>query len=673
MLIYSHSAPDKLAPIAINKEFIQDSTDFCDLVDDPDIGIDVDIAIEYRAATTGDPDAIRRFLSTIQLSGYALDAHTLDHYVTRARNNPLFRPYIREAERIDFDFRDCLNSPCNYFAPTSNNIGSLADISSSLNYNTQPTISLTAIPAAFSMSMATLGKIPKSLQESFGELTQLTTDIFKNVMNIFNDDSEKVKEQEDAINSGSSYRSTSISDVYTSDYRHYMDVSTSAADLLGDIANTMGNCFRLYQYQHRYNPFDYNMNQQTANKSGILHKYGTSFTSLGYNGINLSHQRGYGTSNNSSALSPTPFAGRDSQLQGTLNGQTVKLYVTVFGGYYDQSNKALYRDASDKYNSAKGYEYFQNTQNGIGHRGGAYIFTPSLERTLINKVNQGFKYPSKQADPATGQFNRGFATDKTTLYNYFNLVAENVSRTQINQAVAQGTLKARINWNNKSFEIPVIDTKGPSSKIVSGTSYRVIDITADAAVDLWGLSLSESSSESGTIDTDVVETITNYISYKGASSSVAEVQFIIPGVFEPKLQSKRSSGSRGSIGGYSNGEIPSSALLPIGEGHKLYGTAAEAYLKMKAAAQADGIVLSVTDSYRSYDAQVDVAKRKGLYKDGGLAAVPGTSNHGLGKAVDLNNGTSSWPSTFKWLKQNAATYSFFNIPREPWHWEYRGP
>jgi hypothetical protein len=41
-----------------------------------------------------------------------------------------------------------------------------------------------------------------------------------------------------------------------------------------------------------------------------------------------------------------------------------------------------------------------------------------------------------------------------------------------------------------------------------------------------------------------------------------------------------------------------------------------------------GVDIGVTDSYRSYDAQVDVARRKGLYSQGGLAATPGTSDHG---------------------------------------------
>lgn len=532
MLIYSHSTPEKLAPISITKEYIQENTDLCGLVDDDDIGIDVDFALDYQAAITGDPEMIKTFITNLILSGYALDAYTLDWYVTRVKNNPVLFPYIGEVENesIFFDYRDCLNSPCNYFSPVTNNIGSLGDIANSSNYTTQPTTGISAIPAAFSMSMASLNKIPTSIRESIGDLTQLTTDIFKNTMNIFNDDPEKVQEQEDAIRAGTSYRSTSISDIYTADYRSYFDVSTAASDLLGNIASTMGNCFRLFQYQHRYNPFDYRMNLQSANKSGILRKVNATWAAMGYNGVNLDHQGDYSSSADEYTTAPNPFLvglGQDQQLGGTLTGDTVKLYVTVFGGYYDETNKALYRDASDKYNSAKGYEYFQNTQNGIGHRGGSYIYTPSLEQTLINKWTDGYRYPTNSSSPQQGVFNRGFATDKQTIYNYFSLVDPNFSKAAVSRAIAGGTLQARIKFNGSTHLLPVIDTKGPSTKTVSGTSYRVIDLTADTLIDLYGLSLTNSSTLAGTANTDIVETITNYKTYVGASSPIAEVQFVL--------------------------------------------------------------------------------------------------------------------------------------------------
>lgn len=121
-----------------------------------------------------------------------------------------------------------------------------------------------------------------------------------------------------------------------------------------------------------------------------------------------------------------------------------------------------------------------------------------------------------------------------------------------------------------------------------------------------------------------------------------------------------------------NGRLSDSMLAPIGGGQRLQPQAANAYLQMQAAAAADGVHWFVTDSYRTYAEQVDLAKRKGLYSEGGLAAQPGTSNHGLGLAVDLGD-TATKPLTateLTWLQRNAARFGFSTIPREAWHWEY---
>lgn len=127
---------------------------------------------------------------------------------------------------------------------------------------------------------------------------------------------------------------------------------------------------------------------------------------------------------------------------------------------------------------------------------------------------------------------------------------------------------------------------------------------------------------------------------------------------------------------YRNGRIPANALTDVGGGHRMYGDAARAYTSMREAARRDGVNLRLTDSYRSYAAQVDVARRKGIYgvrqPNGklGLAARPGTSNHGLGRAVDVNLGAS--PGASAWLRANGSRFGFRTIPREPWHWEFRG-
>lgn len=125
-----------------------------------------------------------------------------------------------------------------------------------------------------------------------------------------------------------------------------------------------------------------------------------------------------------------------------------------------------------------------------------------------------------------------------------------------------------------------------------------------------------------------------------------------------------------TLAAHGNGQLPTQALQLIGQGgHRLWGPAADAWQGAVASARADGVELRITDSYRNYDQQVDLAERKGLYKDGGLGATPGTSNHGWGLAVDVD---VTNPSALAWMRTNGHRFGFVEaVPREPWHWEYR--
>ncbi len=137
----------------------------------------------------------------------------------------------------------------------------------------------------------------------------------------------------------------------------------------------------------------------------------------------------------------------------------------------------------------------------------------------------------------------------------------------------------------------------------------------------------------------------------------------------------RTSGARNAQGvpadlaRYGNGTIPADALQKVGStGHRLWAPAAQALEQLMSAAARDGVTIGITDSYRSYDAQVDVARRKGLYSQGGLAAEPGTSPHGWGVAVDLDLDTDAQ----QWMRANAGRFGFVeDTPREPWHWVFK--
>ncbi|MGH8869611.1 MAG: M15 family metallopeptidase, partial [Actinomycetes bacterium] len=135
----------------------------------------------------------------------------------------------------------------------------------------------------------------------------------------------------------------------------------------------------------------------------------------------------------------------------------------------------------------------------------------------------------------------------------------------------------------------------------------------------------------------------------------------------------------GDVSGYSNGQIPESALCPLwgAAGHLLTAPAARGFTAMSKEYAADfGSPICVTDSYRSYEMQVELYEAKP-----DLAAVPGTSNHGWARAVDLCGGIESFGTVeHAWMKSHAPAYGWYHPDwarqgggrEEPWHWEYGG-
>jgi D-alanyl-D-alanine carboxypeptidase len=131
---------------------------------------------------------------------------------------------------------------------------------------------------------------------------------------------------------------------------------------------------------------------------------------------------------------------------------------------------------------------------------------------------------------------------------------------------------------------------------------------------------------------------------------------------------RTAAGAPVELAKYGNGKIPAAALSSIGQGsHTMWAPAAQAYQQLRAAAARDGVTIKATDSYRPYEQQVDLAQRKGLYSQGGLAAKPGTSEHGWGLSLDLDLNTKA----LTWMRAHAKDYGFDeNVPRESWHWTF---
>ncbi len=128
---------------------------------------------------------------------------------------------------------------------------------------------------------------------------------------------------------------------------------------------------------------------------------------------------------------------------------------------------------------------------------------------------------------------------------------------------------------------------------------------------------------------------------------------------------------------YANGQLPASVLctLPFAPGHKLRADAAVRLIRLNEVYKGTfGVDLCLTDSYRSLASQYSLAARKP-----GLAARPGTSEHGWGLAVDVCGGPDQVDSARRaWFLANAPAFGWDNpdwarpggSKPEPWHWEF---
>ncbi|NYJ33392.1 M15 family metallopeptidase [Nocardiopsis aegyptia] len=130
----------------------------------------------------------------------------------------------------------------------------------------------------------------------------------------------------------------------------------------------------------------------------------------------------------------------------------------------------------------------------------------------------------------------------------------------------------------------------------------------------------------------------------------------------------------GSVAAHTNGRIPEALLCPLPQpGERLRADAAQAFIELDGAFRSEfGRRMCVADSYRPYHEQVR------LFEEmlPGMAARPGTSQHGLGVAVDLCGGVHRVGTPeHEWMLATAPDYGWDNPSWardgfEPWHWEY---
>lgn len=125
-----------------------------------------------------------------------------------------------------------------------------------------------------------------------------------------------------------------------------------------------------------------------------------------------------------------------------------------------------------------------------------------------------------------------------------------------------------------------------------------------------------------------------------------------------------------------NGELPKSQLCELWQkGYYLANPAAAAITAMNEAFKARfGRNMCLVAAYRPLAEQYTLAVTRA-----GYAAEPGTSNHGLGLAVDFCSSETGNAEVYQWLRANGPSYGWDNPTwaraggggsYEPWHFNY---
>lgn len=118
---------------------------------------------------------------------------------------------------------------------------------------------------------------------------------------------------------------------------------------------------------------------------------------------------------------------------------------------------------------------------------------------------------------------------------------------------------------------------------------------------------------------------------------------------------------------YPNGQIPAAQLHTIEGNYQLLPDAAVAFGELRQAFETAGHSLTINSAYRDTATQQKLVEKHGLLEDGGTAAPVGSSEHGLGIAVDLTLDFEA----LQWFRTHASAFGFTaTIDAEPWHWVY---
>ena len=391
MIIYGNNLHEKLQGLAISKDYLKYNTPFCDLVDNPDWELDINLALNYNSAINGNLDSATKLVQDLTLNSAILDGSTIEFYLLKITHNPIFGSAIQEMRSrwstpnlFSDDFQslfekallDCLNSPCNLFAETSDSIARIAQTAS--NKNNSNSFGVGQLSASFSNMVGSIDqtiiqKIPPLFSRAYTEVIATSTQAFSKAQEVLAG-KENISDINSKINSGKSLRNPASVFRYTPDVRSNYDYSAASSNVLAKVRQELGGCFRRFEYNFRYNPYSPRDNKKRSigTRVGSVNGVSTDENSVG--------QTKRYKDNNSLLDSQTRIKGENINIY--VDGETKISDIiehkpngnpryTIFAAYIDKHHKIAFIDTYDKTPDDL------KTIGGVGNIGENYLYAPS--------------------------------------------------------------------------------------------------------------------------------------------------------------------------------------------------------------------------------------------------------------------------------------------------------
>lgn len=474
MFLYKINSIDKLLTIAKNRSYVQDHPELCKLLENPLLKDDTELAIRYNEYKLNYPNSAQALVDYYYTHGPELDTGSLIDWRKKIQNDPELLEYAsykdtqisniwtEKQDKKDYswvgDILDCLSKPCSYLGMISPVIGSIGDTQSKYNNKntngTDESITLLGLPTYM------VNKLPKYISQGIMQLTDMISEQSKDVVNVLEKTGTSVKEDPYVIKQS----------------------ELIGGDILSDIASRMGDCFRIYEYQRRYNPYDYDQNKEQADKFGtvVFDEHGNPKTiSPNGNQINMRKSDIYSDNRRLSPKTTTQDIIMDNI--GLINNENaMPMKITAYNAILLSDNRYFIDHTTDKYGER-------------GHTCGTAMIMPNsfTGAKALSQTNVDLKC--------------GCATRPRDVLKYFqallankfeNIILPKNFLSLITNAYKTSNLNVTLFFPNGQRTLPVFDTGG------GPVESPWIDITAQYFFTKEGHGLANIYSSEGVITSD---------------------------------------------------------------------------------------------------------------------------------------------------------------------------